>query len=47
MAKDHYMALADFQELWVGKIKPAIPRIAGVKDYATKTTCESIISELT
>ena len=29
MAKDSYMALADFQKLWTEKIKPKVPDIAG------------------
>ena len=47
MTKKNYMALEDFQELWTNAIKPKIPEIAGVEDYATAQTCEDIIDELT
>ena len=47
MTKDHYMALADFQNIWTNVIKPAIPEIAGNADYASVETCEDIIDELT
>lgn len=44
MTKEHYMALADFQELWTNRIKPSIPALNGA---ATVETCEAIIEELT
>lgn len=40
------MALADFQDLWTHKIKPAIPGIAGTADYATEQTCEDAADEI-
>lgn len=43
MTKDNYMALADFQDLWSNRIKPAIPAF---RDIASVETCESIIDEL-
>ena len=46
MTKARYMALADFQDLWTNKIKPAIPGIAGTADYATDQTCEAAADEI-
>lgn len=46
MAKEHYMALADFKTLWDNKLKPAIPGIAGTADYATEETCAAAAAEI-
>ena len=46
MTKAKYMALEDFQTLWNGKIKPAIPRIAGTAEYATEQTCDAAAGEI-
>lgn len=43
MTKANYMALADFQEIWSNKIKPAIPAF---RDIATVETCEACVTEL-
>lgn len=46
------MALADVQTVWTNSIKPWIAQNYATKqeagaDYASTTTCESIIDELT
>lgn len=52
MTKEHYMALADFKTVWDNSLKPYIQQTFATKqeagaDYASTTTCESIIDELT
>lgn len=42
MAKDKYMALADFQHLWSDKIKPAIQN-SMLPELATEEDVRSII----
>lgn len=46
MTKERYMALADFQDIWTNKIKPAIPGIAGTADYASDAICEAAADEI-
>ena len=42
MAKDHYIALADFQHLWSDKIKPAIQN-SMLPELATEEDVRSIV----
>ena len=46
MTKARYMALADFQDLWTNKIKPAIPDIAGTSNFASDALCEAAADEI-
>ena len=46
MTKEHYMALADFQNLWTNTIKPQIPTIAGAAGKADKVSGSGLNNHL-